>query len=179
MRRRTGLSHEQWAERIDYEYCRRVPAEQRNLPAPDLCQYQNDAETHSKLRRAWDQTLRRWCSGERHFPMELMWSWIDALDEPWRSDCGREVARSLGFVGAKVSEPSGRGDTMAWGSMMVDFGNLTQDVSHVLADGQIHDGDREHLPDIIKHCQAVRADAATLEERARAVLNGVDLRSVS
>jgi len=168
-RRRTGVSHEQWCELVDREYCRLVPAAQRSLSAPDLAQV-TSADAYVRARRSWDQLIRRLAAGEVRFPADLEEPWVEALGEPWRTQCKRELARRHGLWGAVRHEAGAAGDHQAWGRALHQFGQLTQDVGDVLADGAIDAGDLEQLPDLISTVRAMQADLASLERRALSVL---------
>lgn len=168
-RQRTGLSHEKWCEAVDREYCRAVPESQRSLSAPDLAS-QTDADRWVKLRRSWDQTVRRLTSGEVRFPADLEEAWVAAMGEPWQTRCKRELAWRHGLWGAVRHGEGAKGDHSAWGRALSDFGDLTKRVGDVLADGVIDGDDLDQLPDLIEISRSMQADLASLQQRALAVL---------
>lgn len=169
-RRRAGVDHEKWVEYLDWAYCTMVPEAHRSLNAPDLAAHQNDAEKWVSLRRKWDETIRRITRGDVRFPVDLEEAWVAALGEPWRTQCKRELAWRHGLWGAVRHEQGSAGDHKAWASALHQFGELTQSVGDVLADGAIDSEDLEQLPDLINTARAMQADLASLEQRALTVL---------
>lgn len=177
-RLRTGMSKEAWAECIDTAYCERVPREQRTLPAPDLAQV-TDADDWTKLRRAWDQQIRRYVAGERAFPSELEEAWIAALDEPYRTDCVRELAQRVGLYGALRREPGSTGDGRSWGAVLEGFSQVTQDMAAILDDGRIDDRDMADLPRLVEHVARMQADLESLRLRAEGVMRRANIKVAS
>lgn len=167
---RTGMSKEEWAERVDAAYCRMVAEEHRNLPAPDLASVTDDGDAWRKLRRAWDQQIRRYASGNQNFPLELAEAWIEALDEPYRTDCKRERAWRSGLYGAVRHDPTPEGDHDAWADVLAGVSELTRIVCDVLSDGSINENDRQKLPRLIKLTQGLEASTASLRMQAQRVL---------
>lgn len=51
MRTRTGLSHEEWAERVDTSYCQRIAEKHRRLSAPDLASLSDAIREFSDVTR--------------------------------------------------------------------------------------------------------------------------------
>ncbi|MBK1725699.1 hypothetical protein CKO13_01415 [Halorhodospira neutriphila] len=176
-RLRTGQSHEEWAEAVDAAYCRLVPRGHRSLPAPDL-QHVEGADEWRKLLRAWDQQIRRYVAGERHWPAELEEAWVEALDEPYRSECRRELAQRLGCYGA-IRRPGGQeGDGESWAAILDDFSSITQDMATIMADSRMDSGD--DLEGLIRDIDRMEADLVAMRERAREIArHGPALQSVS
>ena len=168
-RHRSGVSHEQWCDEVDRVYCEMVPAALRSLRAPDLATITN-ANEWVRLRRSWDQTIRRIEVGDARFPADLEEPWVAALGEPWQTRCKRELARRHGLWGAMRHEAGGAGDHKAWGQALHDFGSLTQRIGDVLADGKIDGEDLDQLPDLIATAEAMQADLASVRQRALTVL---------
>lgn len=169
MRLRTGISHEEWAERVDAKYHELVPERHRSLPAPGLHDV-HDAAAYRKLLRAWDQNIRRYVDGSLKFPMELEEAWIEALDEPWRTDCKRERSRRMGMVGAAIPEPGPAGDHRTWGNALQEFGRMTQTMGEVLSDGVIDGSDAKDLPTLLNQIHAMQANLTSLEEKVNEAL---------
>lgn len=176
-RLRTGLSHERWAERVDREYCQRVPMRLRNVPAPDLESVEG-ADEWAKLRRAWDQTLRRYVDGGLKFPVELEEAWVGALEDPWRSDCIRELAERYGLYGAFRRPATAEGDSTSWGTVLRDFARVTEDMAQILADGRIDERDGPELHRLRDDIRRMQGDLESLERQASRVLGKPQLREV-
>ena len=164
-RERTGTSHEAWSERVDAVYCQRVPEQNRQVKAPGLHDRMNPA-LHQRLLRAWDQKIYRYENGEQHLPAELEEAWVFALDEPFRTDCIRELSQRLGCYGAQIREPGAGGDHTAWGDALGSWGQITVLMGKVLADGRIDEHDREQLRALVPSIRSAQADLETLLRRA-------------
>ena len=166
-RARCGIKERPWAERLDAAYCRLVPAEHRSLPAPDLANV-TDVTSFEKLRAAWDTYVRRIESGEIRFPVELEEAWLEAMEDPYRTACKRERAQRVGLWGAIRHVEGAIGDHCCFGETVREFGQLTQQMGEILADGSMHSGDAKHLPELTRRIDAMQADLESLKRRAQA-----------
>ncbi|UEX76824.1 hypothetical protein LMH63_12750 [Spiribacter halobius] len=156
---------------MDAAYCARVPERLRHVPAPNL-EAVAGAEEWRKLLRAWDQTLRRYAADDLRFPVELEEAWVAALEDPWRSDCIRELAERYGLYGAFRRPATVAGDTASWASVLEDFGLVTRDMAAVLADGRIDQDDASRLPALLRDVQRMQADLESLRQHVQAAAEG-------
>lgn len=169
-RRRHGISHECWCERLDRAYCEMVPADHRAVNAPDL-QSETEASPYAKKLRSWDQQVRRMADGEVRMPVDLEEAWCEALEEPYRTDCKRELARRMGMWGAIKAADGAAGDHECWARNLQEFGAITTAMGRILADGCIGPQDEAHLREMIPHADAMRSHLTSLMERSRSVLD--------
>ena len=170
-RSRRGVSLENWAERVDREYCRRVPEQHRTISAPDLSGITN-ADVYRKRLRAWDQVIRRFDEGEVRFPSELEEAWIFALEDPYRSACIRELSHRVGCYGAQIRPDGAVGDHSAWGDALESFGSVTVLMGQILADGVIDDRDIEQIADLVPTIDRMQAALETVRRRSQKALAG-------
>lgn len=169
-RARHGLSHEHWCEALDAAYCDLVPEQHRACKAPDLRSI-TDAKTYLRSLRSWDQQVRRWVDGDVRMPVDVEEAWVEALADPYRTACKRELARRMGLWGAIKAEDGPAGDHECWARSLTSFGEITQSMGRILADGCIGPQDEAHLRDLLPQADAMRSHLTSLMERARTVLD--------
>ena len=169
-RARHGLSHEHWCEALDAAYCDLVPEQHRAVKAPDLRNI-TDAKTYLARLRSWDQQVRRWVDGDVRMPVDVEEAWVEALPEPYRTDCKRELARRMGMWGAIKAADGAAGDHECWARNLQEFGAITTAMGRILADGCIGPQDEAHLREMIPHADAMRSHLTSLMERSRSVLD--------
>lgn len=172
-RLRRGLSFERWAERVDEAYHQRVPPRHRTLKCMPHLSAVAGADEWEKLRRNLAQNLRRYEAGDQHLPVELEESLVAAMEDPWRSDCIRELAERYGLYGAFRRPATVAGDTASWASVLEDFGLVTRDMASVLADGRIDQDDASRLPALLRDVQRMQADLESLRQHVAAAAEAV------
>lgn len=70
------------------------------------------------------QIVDRYLKGEvKTFPCDLVEAWTDALPEPYRLNCQRELVRRLGFVGAELKRPDDSAH-VTMGDVLKEFGDF-------------------------------------------------------
>ena len=169
-RQRMGVSHEEWCEALDTAYCHLVPADQRSVKAPCLKAITTAKEYVARL-RSWDQQVRRWEEGDVRMPVDVEEAWVEALPEPYRSECRRELAQRMGLWGAVRSEAGPAGDYECWSRALHSFSEVTRAMGCILADGEIGPQDAANLEELIAKADAMRSDLTSLIERSRTAID--------
>lgn len=177
---RSGVSHERWAEDVARAYCQLVPEGHRSVPAPDLDGLDSAREYMRQL-RAWDQQLRRYADDRNRLPADLEEAWVQALGEPYRTQCLHELAERHGLYAALKGSEGAVGDHECWARTTRRWSELTRLMGRILTQGEIG-GDQESVEALIQEADAMRGDLTSLIERGRSALEQDQqrpLRSVS
>jgi hypothetical protein len=157
--RATGLTRQAFACKVADEYQARVSADERIVEF----HIGSTADAIEKAHKANDQIIKRFLSGTVKLPADLEESWIAALPQPQRADCERELAQRYGFLGARaaVSEQAAR--TLCTAKVVIEFGQMLQEIAHVMADNDVTVKDLPALHRAAKELRDLQAELATLE----------------
>lgn len=128
MLRERRISPETFSQDLLEQYHLRVPSAAR------IVEFKTDGDP---FRRAGTnaQRLRRYMQGDVNFPADLEEAWVEALPDPYRSDCKRELARRYGFLDVPLPDISGISDAVTLGRLTGEFAKLLQDMAPIVQNG--------------------------------------------
>ncbi|KFN42323.1 hypothetical protein [Arenimonas oryziterrae] len=96
------------------------------------------------------QILDRYMKGTvKVLPADLEDAWVDALPEPYRSDCERELAARRGRYSEKRIEATAHGEAIGLADLATQFGELVTALGPALSDGRITESDLPHARRIV------------------------------
>jgi hypothetical protein len=166
-----ALARKQFAESVCRIYCASL--------APDLRRVHfkaglTDADVERALKHN-DQIMTRYMDGTvKVLPADLEDAWVQALPEPFRRDCERELAARRGHLPVRI--PSAEEDTTAdFSTLVCDFGELLSASAPVMRDGQINATDRKHLTALLAELGDVEAGIAAVRQKCERAL-GLPMR---
>lgn len=168
---RTSLSQDDFAQALSHELHDLVPAKaaEKEVPNFQTLAASNDVPAFLKASGRWLKRVERWLCGEVDLPSWVEEAWVRALAPAYRERCTNELASRYGLVGARDLGLDGCPVT-AFGQLVTRLGTAVEATGLVLADGQISDEDRPHLPSMIEALLAVESRSCELRRAAERVM---------
>lgn len=136
-----------------------------------------------KAEKANLQLVTRFLRGVVKLPADLEEAWVEALPEPNRTDCARELARRYGFIGAREPQSATAAQTLNAAGVTIELGHLLQELAQVLSDHKVSASDLPALLRARKEAGDATAELASLsttldDEIKRLTPPGAKLRTV-
>lgn len=158
-----------FAKALALAYSRLVPADDRSFKFA-LPDEQQDADRYLNALDAIRKRVTRYISGSLHIPIELEEAWVDALPQPYRSQCARALVQRMGFAGVRVrieAEANGLTDLASVGQLSGDLGMVLQTASRMLDDGVFGPEDAALAPEALEQLNALGAHVLAVAQRIR------------
>lgn len=115
------------------------------------------------------QRLKRWRNPELNtrLPADFEEAWVNGLDEPYRTECKRELARRYGFLAAPIPHDALTvSDGLQCMSALSDeFGGALKDLAAIVSDGRVDSADRENAAHAAKRLEGLIGVAIGLKEQ--------------
>jgi hypothetical protein len=144
MLRDTGTNRRSFAMEVADRYLQRVAEDDREVPFRITRGGDGDADKKHN-----GQILGRYLDGVvKTLPANLEDAWVLSLPEPYQANCERELARRRGFLPIRMDAIDTAADTVGFGQLCKDFGDLCAAISPAVADGVIDEKDRPHAKKI-------------------------------
>jgi len=121
------------------------------------------ADSIVRAHKANLQLVTRFLAGTVKLPADLEEAWVQALPEPHRADCERELAQRYGFLGARTPEHSGQACALGTAMVSIEFGQLLQHIAGVMADGTVTASDLDNLNRAMKEADDLVAVVTSLK----------------
>lgn len=114
--------------------------------------------------------LTRWMEEETaaRIPVELEEAWVQALAEPYRTNCIRELVARYGVLAVAKPDSSGVQDMRSLGDLTKQVGEALEAVAPMVADGRFDAGDVAFAPEAIKQLDDIVSCAIALRETIKA-----------
>lgn len=150
--RSSALCERKLAARIAEAYIARVPLADR------VVAFHAGTTTDDLLRaeKANAQLFGRFLRGVVKLPADLEEAWVQALPEPHREECARELVRRYGFLPARAPT-SGAGPVATLGVLLREFGETVGALEPIVADGRVDGADAPHLKRALKELNDLQA----------------------
>lgn len=94
-----------------------------------------DADSIVKAGQRNAKLIERFRDGTTKLPADVEEAWVEALPDPWRLQCARELARRYGFMGALAPSSAEAAQMLCTASMLVEFGQAVQALVEVNTHG--------------------------------------------
>ncbi|MEN5265736.1 hypothetical protein [Stenotrophomonas sp. TWI587] len=172
MLRDTGTNRRSFAMSVADLYLRLVAEDDREVPFRITRGGDGDADKKHN-----GQILGRYLDGVvKTLPANLEDAWVMSLQEPYLSNCERELARRRGLMPIRMDAIDTAADTVGVGQLMKDFGDLCAAISPAVADGVIDEKDRPHGQKIINESTDLVISALTFR---KAVIRAMGLEQLA
>lgn len=172
MLRETGLNRRSFAMAVADLYLQRVAEDDREVPFRITLGGDGDADKKHN-----GQILGRYLDGVvKTLPADLEDAWVLSLPESYRHNCERELARRRGILPIRIDAIDTAADTVGFGRLIKDFGDLCAAISPAVADGVIDEKDRPHGHKIINESDDMVISALTFR---KAVIRAMGLEQVA
>src|SRR5690242_2310224 len=168
----TRCSWEAFGQRLVEHYHAAVPAEARDVQFQTTGDVFHCAKINAQkiCRYADDRVNAR-------LPVDLEESWVEALAEPYRTDCIRDLARRYGLLAVQV--PVSLGCTVSAmqsvSAVSREFGQAIEAVAPIIENGKFGPEDLPHvdralreLEDLIGAAEATRAQLLAIQNPNKA-----------
>lgn len=152
MRTDTRMCIRKFASRVAENYMAAVDEHDREISF----HVGTTIDTACDAEKANAQLIGRILNGTVRLPDDLEEAWVQALPDPHRLDCARELARRYGFLGAMMPTESDTPVNTA-GDLALRFGAALQALGPILADGRI---DQNDCPQQVLDCLRLGTDMA-------------------
>jgi hypothetical protein len=159
------LSMETFAARVVELYHARVPAAARSI------EFKSDGDLY-QVARVNAQRLSRYMQPEicTRMPVEIEEPWVLALDEPYRTDCVRELAARYGLLAVPIPDDAGAvSDAESLGRLTRELGEFFTRIAPVMADGIVDARDCPHLAAAIAEADVLMGAVQGFKARLVAV----------
>lgn len=133
-----------------------------------------DAESIAKAEKLNAKLIERFRNGTVKLPADLEEAWVEALPEPWRLDCARELARRYGFIGARTPDAGVAGQLLCTARVAIEFGQALQAIAEINADGVVDAQDIPRLRRALAEYRALGAEVVTQKATLQAVLDRIE-----
>jgi len=162
MMRDRRVSWEVFGQQIAEIYASKVPADVREVT------FSEDKDVAHRM-RSNGQLVKRWFDRNTttRFPVQAEEAWVEALIEPYRTDCKHELARRYGFLAAPIphGELSVAEGLRCMSTLSSEFGNAVQAIAQIVSDGKIDEDDKVYAARAMRELEQLIATAISLKEQ--------------
>ncbi|MCG5538976.1 hypothetical protein [Halorhodospira sp. 9622] len=159
------MTQESYADEVRMQF-------ERLVPQPMRCLHFHDPEASASPSRALATNRKhvfRWFDPEAtaRMPVDLEEAVVEALPEPERTECRRELGWRLGLWGSIRRPLDASGDYCCLGDLAREFGQLSTVAGQMLANGgELGPQDAADLPELQRQARVLQANIQALIERA-------------
>lgn len=143
------------------------------LVAPDVRQVKlrlGEGDALCRAMRDNGQVLRRYMDGTvKVLPADLEDAWVQALPEPYRADCERDLARRRGHLCVRIDSPQSSA-IRSVGELSTEFGELLGALAPAIADGRFTDADLMHALQILNKSDDLISAVLSIRRAVTALL---------
>ncbi len=142
MLQETGTSDETFADRVVSRYLALVPADSRSIAF--LLDETVDAFYRARMNA---QKIMRYADPDANarLPAELEEAWVLELDEPYRGDCVRDLAKRYGLLDVPLPESLPASDVQNVSTLSKRFSDALGALAPLIEDGRIDSADESGL----------------------------------
>lgn len=155
----TAMNVQSFAMDVAARYCAQTAPDVRTV-ALKL----GEGDALATAMRANAQVLRRYMDGTvKTLPADLEDAWVQALPEPYRSECERDLAARRGRYSMPMLEEGEGADAVGISKLMMEMGRLCEVLAPAMADGVLDEADRPHAAKILAKSTDVIAAVLTIQ----------------
>lgn len=163
----TRCTWQTFAMRVVDEYHARVPAEARSV----IFKVEGDM---FRVAATNTQRLHRYMEmdADTRMPVEIEEAWVQALIEPYRTECVRDLARRYGLLDVPIPSITGVSDVQGVSRLSREFGETLESMAPMLDDTRIDAADLPLIPEAMRQLDEMIAAAIAIKARLAAVQAG-------
>lgn len=168
------LSMATFGQRVVEKYHELVPWEVRCV------EFRTVGDAHAAM-TINAQKLHRYMELEvnARMPVDLEEAWVEALAEPYHTECVRDLARRYGLLDVPLPAPVSRGDVQSVVKLTKEFAEALAAVAPILEDGRITPNERALVPGALLHIDALIGAAHGIRARLEAAVPSAGARVVA
>lgn len=136
-----------------------------------------DADSIEKAGKRNAKLIERFRDGTTKLPADLEEAWVEALPEPYRTDCARALARRYGFIGARVPSDVVASQMLCTARVAIEFGHALQAIAEINANGRVDVDDLQRVRRALKECEDLAGEAFTMKATLRQTLEQLESKA--